>query len=92
VNIFTKRNALVGYLVLTTLQKKKWARRRKTMKFVALVALGVVSMGILAALVAVALRRQQRESDAGTLGEEGLEESSADDYFGAGLPEPGFAA
>ena len=92
-NIFTKRNALVGYFVLTALQRKKWERRRKTVKFVALVALGVVSMGILAALVAVALRRH-REGDelSAALGEEGLEESSVDDDFGAGLPEPGFAA
>jgi hypothetical protein len=96
VSIFTKRNALVGYLTLKRLEWK-WRHRRSwgTLKVVALVALALVSAGILAGLVAVALRRQREIGEP----EEGqrLEGfASADDEdlaeLGAGLPEPGFAA
>jgi hypothetical protein len=93
VSIFTKRNALIGYVVL---KKFQWKRRhrgaRKTFKIVAFVALALVSAGILAGLLAVALRRQRADVDA--LDElrrlEGF--ASADDELGLGLPEPGFAA
>ena len=91
-NIFTKRNAIVGYLVLTAFQRKRWDRRLRILKLAAFVALALVSAGILAGLLAVAIRRQR--ADGGALDEgqrlEGF--ASADDEFGLGLPEPGFAA
>jgi hypothetical protein len=59
VSIFTKRNALVGYLALQALQRRKWQRRRHALKIVSFVALGIVSAGILAGVLAVAMRRQR---------------------------------
>jgi hypothetical protein len=59
VNIFTKRNALVGYIVLQALQRRKWQRRQHALKIAGLVALGIVSAGILAGLAAVIVRRQR---------------------------------
>ncbi len=93
-NIFTKRNALVGFIVLRVLGRSRANRRYlRALKISAFVALALVSMGILAALLAVALRRQ-RENGQIVAGEseDQLDESSVDDDFGAGLPEPGFAA
>lgn len=92
-SIFTKRNAIVGYATLKRLEwRRKHRRTRGTLKLVAFVALALVSAGILAGLVAVALRRQRGDAEA--LDEarrlEGF--ASADDEFGLGLPEPGFAA
>jgi hypothetical protein len=94
VSIFTKRNAIVGFTAMQILKRRRAQRRnRRALKVAAFVALGLVSAGVLAGLVAVALRRQ-REGDEGVAGDsdELLEESSADDSFGATLPEPGFAA
>jgi hypothetical protein len=59
VDVFTRRNAVVGYLALQALQRRKWQRRQRALKIAGLVALGVVSAGILAGLVAVAVRRQR---------------------------------
>ncbi len=91
-NIFTKRNAIVGYLTLMAFQRRRWDRRLRILKLAAFVALALVSAGILAGLLAVAIRRQR--ADGGALDEgqrlEGF--ASADDEFGLGLPEPGFAA
>ena len=50
---------MVGYLALQALQRRKWQRRQRALKIAGLVALGVVSAGILAGLVAVAVRRQR---------------------------------
>lgn len=95
-SIFTKRNALVGYV---TLKRLEWKRRhrgsRSTLKVVAFVALALVSAGVLAGLVAVALRRQ-REVGEPEEGQrlEGFAYADDEDLaeLGAGLPEPGFAA
>jgi hypothetical protein len=59
VSIFTKRNALIGYVAVQALQRRKWRRRQHALKIAAFVALGVVSAGILAALAAVVIRRQR---------------------------------
>jgi hypothetical protein len=62
VNIFTKRNALIGYLTLNAISRKQrrlLGRQKKYgWKLPALVALGIVSVGVLA-VVAVMLRRQR---------------------------------
>ena len=55
-SIFTKRNALVGYVALKALDRHR--RRRQTLKVGLYVAAGVVSVGILAGVVAVAMRRR----------------------------------
>lgn len=92
-SIFTKRNAIVGYAVLKKLEyRRKYRRGRKTLKVVAFVTLAVISAGILAGLVAVALRRQRVDAEAIDEARRLEGFASADDEFGLGLPEPGFAA
>jgi hypothetical protein len=60
VNVFTKRNALVGFLTLKALERRR-RRKRNGLKLVLFIVLGLVSLGILAGLAAVVLRRQHRE-------------------------------
>jgi hypothetical protein len=63
VKIFTKRNALVGFLTLKAISRKRKkmmpGRKKSGMKLPALIVLGIVSGGVLAVLVAVMLRRQR---------------------------------
>ena len=63
--IFTRKNALVGYLVLNSrkraVQKRIRRRRRTGLKVATYVALGLVSAGVLAAVLFVALRRWHGE-------------------------------
>jgi hypothetical protein len=61
--IYTRRNAAVGYLTLKALQRAvdKKRKRRSGLRVAAYVGLGLVSAGILAAVLAVALRRHSRE-------------------------------
>ena len=62
--IYTRRNAAVGYLTLKAIQRsidKKKPKRRSGLKVAAYVGLGLVSAGILAAVVAVALKRRSGE-------------------------------
>jgi hypothetical protein len=61
VNVFTKRNALVGFLTLKALERRRRRRKRNGLKLVLFLVLGLVSLGILAGLAAVVLRRQHRE-------------------------------
>ncbi|MEP7224003.1 MAG: hypothetical protein ABI783_03475 [Actinomycetota bacterium] len=67
-NIFTKRNAVVGYVALRVLDRR--LRMRSGSKLGLYIALGLISFGILAGVAAVAKRRH-----GGTA--EGLEEDSA---------------
>ena len=63
--IYTRKNALVGYLVLGARKRaiqKKVRRRRSGLKVVAYVGLGLVSAGILAGVLAIALRRRQGDA------------------------------
>jgi len=65
--IYTRRNALVGYLVLGARKRKiqsKVRRRRSGFKVAAYIGLGLVSAGILAAVLAVAIRRRSLEAAA----------------------------
>ncbi len=60
--IYTRRNAAVGYLTIKALQReldKRRKPRRSGIKVAAYVGLGLVSAGILAAVLAIALRRRQ---------------------------------
>ena len=67
-NIYTRRNAAVGYLTLKAMQRavaKKRGRRRSGLRVATYVGLGLVSAGILAGLLAIALRRRQGDTDEG---------------------------
>ena len=77
--IYTRKNALVGYLVLKAMKRaiqKKVRRRRSGLKVAAYVGLGLVSAGVLAGVLAIALRHRSGdaadaafESDAEIVGE-----------------------
>ena len=60
--IFTKRNALIGYLTVNAAKRRGIIPRRQAKrshwKLAALISLGLVSFGVLGVLGAVALRRQ----------------------------------
>jgi len=55
VSIFTKRNAVIGYLTLKALKHRR--KRRSGAKLGLYIALGLVSFGILAGVAAVVARR-----------------------------------
>ena len=61
--IFTKRNALIGFLTVKAAKRRGFMSRgqpkRGSWKLAALISLGLVSFGVLAVLGAVALRRQR---------------------------------
>ena len=69
--VFNKRNALVGFLTLKALERRR-RKRRSGMKLALFVALGIVSIGILAGIAAVLHRRQNGEGN-------GLEEYAVGD-------------
>ena len=63
--IHTRKNSAVGYLTLKAIQRavdNKKRKRRRGLKVVAYVGLGLVSAGILAAVLAVALKRRSGET------------------------------
>jgi hypothetical protein len=63
--IYTRRNAAVGYVTLKALQRqieRKRRRRRSGLRVAAYVGLGLVSAGILAGLLAIALRRRSDDA------------------------------
>ena len=65
-SFYNRRNAAVGYLTLKAMQRaidKKRRKRRSGMKVAAYVGLGLVSAGILAAVLAIALRRRHGDTD-----------------------------
>ena len=72
--IYTRRNAAVGYLTLKAMQRaidKKRRPRRSGLRVAAYVGLGLVSAGILAGVLAIALRRRQGDSAEVTAYDEG---------------------
>jgi hypothetical protein len=98
VSIFTKRNALVGFLTLKALERRRKQRKRHTWKLAAFVALGIVSAGIFAAVALAVVRRHkdgrepedaQRLEGYAVADEPEIREASELDV---GVPEPGFAA
>ncbi len=92
VTIFNRRNALVGYVVMEALHRRRWQRRRHALKIAAFVALGIVSAGILAALLAVALRRNGNpETEDVELDMTELEAELDAGIPDSAMPEPGFA-
>jgi len=75
VNVFTKRNAAVGYVTLKAARRMlgRRRRRRSALRLSAYVALGLVSAGILAGLVALLVRRSHAQAE----GEEPAAEAEA---------------
>ena len=67
-SFYNRRNAAVGYLTLKALQRSidKRRKRRSGMKVAAYVGLGLVSAGILAAALAIVLKRRQGEAEEAT--------------------------
>jgi hypothetical protein len=62
--IYTRRNAAAGYLTVKALQKKIERRRhrRSGLRVAAYVGLGLVSAGILAGVLAIALKRRSDDA------------------------------
>jgi hypothetical protein len=63
-SFYNRRNAALGYLTMKALQRSIESKRRKRrsgMKVATYVGLGLVSAGILAAVLAIALKRRQGE-------------------------------
>ena len=72
--IYTRRNAAVGYLALKAMQRtidKKRRPRRSGLRVATYVGLGLVSAGILAGILAIALRRRQGDAVEVTAYDEG---------------------
>ena len=73
--IYTRRNAAVGYLTLKAMQRqidKRRRPRRSGLKVAAYVGLGLVSAGILAGVLAIALKRRSDDAaDAASLNGDG---------------------
>jgi hypothetical protein len=63
--IYTRRNAALGFLTLKAIQRSRdrKRKRRSGYRVAAYVGLGLVSAGILAAVLAVALKRRSGEAD-----------------------------
>ena len=88
--IYTRRNAAVGYLALKAIQRtidKKRRPRRSGLRVATYVGLGLVSAGILAGVLAIALRR--RNGDAPEEAEAGFGENEiVGEYVTAPEPVP----
>ena len=59
--IFSKRNAIVGFLTLKWLEQRR--RRRKQRHVLRYTVLGILSVGIVAALGAVLVKRQRGDGE-----------------------------
>jgi hypothetical protein len=83
--IYNRRNAAVGYLTLKAIRRSidRKRKRRSGLKVAAYVGLGLVSAGILAAVLAVALKRRSGESD-----EIALEAESENEIVGEYVTAP----
>jgi hypothetical protein len=102
VSIFTKRNALVGFVTLKALERRRQRRKRHALRLAAFVVLGLVSAGILAALAAAVVRRQRGArvepqrlegyAVADDLGDVAESADAAELDAELSEPEPGFAA
>ena len=90
--IYTKRNALVGYVTLKAasraLERRRRRKKRDAWKIVLLVVLGLVSLGILAGLAAVALRHQREPRRLEGYAVAGEDEGEIVGEYVAAGPEP----
>ena len=96
-SIFNKRNAAVGYITLKAASRARERRRsrRGSGKLALYIALGLISVGILAGVAAVAMRRhggtaEGPEEDSATEDDAGSDEAESEivgEYVTA-APEP----
>jgi hypothetical protein len=63
VNIFSKRNALVGFLTLKALERRRSRRQLLRSKGPKIALVGLVSLGLVAAIAAVLMRRHHGEQE-----------------------------
>ena len=91
-SIYNRRNAAVGYLTLKAMQRavdKKRKRGRRGIRIAAYIGLGLVSAGVLAGVLAIALRH--RSGDEAEAAFESDAESDAEivgEYVTAPEPAP----
>jgi hypothetical protein len=87
--IYTRRNAAVGYVTLKAIQRSvsRKRRRRSGLKVAAYVGLGLVSAGILAAVLAIALKHRSGEIEETAL-ESDAENEIVGEYVTAPEPVP----
>ena len=87
--IYTRRNAAIGYLALKAIQRGtgRKPKRRSGFKVAAYVGLGLVSAGILAAVLAIALKRRAGEIEEAAL-ESAAESEIVGEYVTAPAPVP----
>ena len=89
--VFNQRNALVGYATLKALKLRRRTKRRKAPKIALYLGLGLVSAGILAAVVGVLMHRRRSEPEAQfqgyAVGEE-TEDNTDDEPLASSEPIP----
>ena len=87
--IYTRKNAAVGYLTLKAIQRSmnRKRKRRSGLKVAAYVGLGLVSAGILAAVLAIALKHRSGETDETALASD-TENEIVGEYVTAPEPVP----
>ena len=87
--IYTRRNAAVGFLTLKAIQRSvnRKRKRRSGLKVAAYVGLGLVSAGILAAVLAIALKHRSGETEEAAL-ESDAENEIVGEYVTAPEPVP----
>jgi DMSO reductase anchor subunit len=87
--IYTRKNAAVGYLTLKAIQRSmnRRRKRRSGLKVAAYVGLGLVSVGILAAVLAIALKHRSGETEETAL-ESDAENEIVGEYVTAPEPAP----
>jgi hypothetical protein len=61
VTIFNKRNALVGFITLKALERRRQRRRKSVARIATFAGLGLISVGILAGVAAVVYKRHGGE-------------------------------
>jgi hypothetical protein len=89
--IYTRKNAAVGYLAIKAMQRavdKKRPQRRSGFRIAAYVGLGLVSAGVLAGVLAIALRH--RSGDAADAADPAFESDAeiVGEYVTAPEPAP----
>jgi hypothetical protein len=63
-NVFTRRNALVGFVTLKALENRlSRKKRRSRTRRIAAIGIGVLSLGMLAGIAVLLLRRGSGSSD-----------------------------
>ncbi|MBA3401055.1 MAG: hypothetical protein H0U05_03600 [Actinobacteria bacterium] len=62
-SVINRRNAVLGYATLKVLERRRKQSKRNAPKIALYLALGLVSAGVLAGLVAVLVRRRRSESE-----------------------------